>query len=102
MALPRGGVPEGVSLLGAATCPGWPPMWAEGCAGGVFHSPAEGFAPGRMWRVREPLLRGVARRSMVFGHRWLLQKPPRHGNSLQKGLSGALPFRAVPGPAKCI
>ena len=33
---------EWVSLLGAAACPGRPPMWAEGCTGGVCHSPAEG------------------------------------------------------------
>ena len=42
----RGGVPEGgagrVPLLGAAACSGKPPMWAEGFAGGVCHSPAEG------------------------------------------------------------
>ena len=41
IALPRG-CARGVSLLGAAACPGRPPLWAEGRAGGVCHSPAEG------------------------------------------------------------
>ena len=41
IALPRG-CAGGVPLLGTAACPGRPPMWAEGCAGGVCHSPAEG------------------------------------------------------------
>ena len=49
IALPRGragGGAGGVPLLGAAACPGRPPMWAEGCAGGVCHSPAEGVPGG--------------------------------------------------------
>ena len=42
-ALPRGragGGAGGVSLLGAAACPGRPQLWAEGCAGVLCHSPA--------------------------------------------------------------
>ena len=42
----RGGVPEGCQLE-AAACPGRPPMWVEGCARGVCHSPAEGALGGR-------------------------------------------------------
>ena len=42
IALPRGraggGSAGGMSLLGAAACPGRPPMWA----GGVCHCPAKG------------------------------------------------------------
>ena len=56
--LPRG-VPEGaggVPLLGTAACPGRPPMWAEGCAGGVCHSPAEGVCQSRAEGVRRPAL----------------------------------------------
>ena len=41
-ALPRGCEGGGVPLLETAACPGRPPMWAEGCAGGVCYSPAEG------------------------------------------------------------
>ena len=39
---------------------------------------------------------------MAFGRRRLLQNPPRYGSSSQKGLSAALPFRAVSGAAKGI
>ena len=38
----RRGCAGGVPLLETAACPGKPPMWAEGCAGVVCHSPAKG------------------------------------------------------------
>ena len=52
--------------------------------------------------AQESPLHGVARRDMAIGRRRFWQNPPRHGNSLQKGLSPTLPIRAVPGAAKGI
>ena len=83
---PEGRKPATVCLRGGL-------FWGSIClALPVAPEPCRGVCRRGATEGARTLPRGVARRNMAFGRRRLLQNPPGHGNSSQKGLSTAIPF----------